>query len=219
VILLIDNYDSFVHNLARYLRRLGQETLVLRNDTITPAEALNHRPAAIVLSPGPCTPTEAGCSLELVRRAAGTVPMLGVCLGHQTIGAALGGKVIRADQPMHGQSSPIYHTSRAIFAGLPSPLTVGRYHSLVIAEETLPHELEVTARTHDGVVMAMAHCQWPIYGVQFHPESVLTEGGYTLLTNFLRLAGIQTATDIPNMDDERPITAAPPVLPARPVTF
>jgi anthranilate synthase component II len=219
MIVLIDNYDSFVHNLARYLQRLGQQTRVLRNDVITPEEVIDLKPAAIVLSPGPCTPAEAGCSLDLVCRAAGSIPLLGVCLGHQTIGAALGGEVVRAEQPMHGQSSRIHHNGRGLFAGLPNPLTVGRYHSLVIADETLPDDLEVTARTDDGVIMAIAHRRWPVYGVQFHPESVLTVRGYELLANFLRLAGIETAANTPSTDEERPPLPPPPILPTRPVTF
>jgi anthranilate synthase/aminodeoxychorismate synthase-like glutamine amidotransferase len=219
MILLIDNYDSFVHNLARYFQRLGQETIVVRNDDISPARAAQHNPAAIVLSPGPCTPDEAGASLAIVRELAGKVPMLGVCLGHQTIGAAFGAKVIRAPQPMHGRASAVAHSGTGLFADLPTPLTVGRYHSLIVDEQSLPHELEVTARTPDGIVMALAHRHWPIYGVQFHPESILTEGGYTLLVNFLTLAGARSSGDTPQLDHERPLSAEPPVLPDRPVTF
>jgi anthranilate synthase/aminodeoxychorismate synthase-like glutamine amidotransferase len=185
MILIIDNYDSFVHNLARYFQRLGQETLVVRNDQITPARAAQLKPAAIVLSPGPCTPAEAGASLAVVRELAGKVPILGVCLGHQTIAAALGANVIRGPQPMHGRTSKIQHARTGIFADLPTPLTVGRYHSLIVEEQSLPREIEVTARTDDGLVMALAHHQWPIYGVQFHPESVLTPDGKRLLENFL----------------------------------
>jgi anthranilate synthase/aminodeoxychorismate synthase-like glutamine amidotransferase len=216
---LIDNYDSFVHNLARYLRRLGQETVVVRNDKLTPAEVIERRPAAIVLSPGPCTPAEAGCSLELVRQAAGKLPILGVCLGHQTIGQAFGGKVIRAEQPVHGQASQVHHSGTGIFAGLSSPLMVGRYHSLIVEEESLPGELEVTARTDDGVVMALAHRRWPIFGVQFHPESILTESGYAILGNFLRLARIAELESCPPIEDERPLTPETSPLPVGPVTF
>jgi anthranilate synthase/aminodeoxychorismate synthase-like glutamine amidotransferase len=219
MVVLIDNYDSFVHNLARYLRRLGQETEVIRNDAVAPAEIIGQSPTAIVLSPGPCTPDEAGCSLDLVRLAAGRIPLLGVCLGHQTVAAALGGEVIRADEPMHGRTSLIQHSACGLFAGLPIPLTVGRYHSLIVRESTLPRELEVTARTDDGVIMAIAHRRWPVYGVQFHPESVLTEGGYPLLANFLRLAGARATTEVPNLESERPVVVTPPPLPARPVTF
>ena len=219
MILLIDNYDSFVHNLARYLGRLGQETLVVRNNALTPAEAIRRKPDAIILSPGPCTPNEAGCSLELVGLLAGQVPILGVCLGHQTIAAALGGKVVRAKEPMHGRTSLIRHDGTGIFAGLPNPLAVGRYHSLVVDEPTLPHELDVTARTADGTIMALAHRRWPIFGVQFHPESILTDGGYAMLANFLRLAGLAPPSSIPGMLDERPTSAVTPTLPMGPVTF
>jgi anthranilate synthase/aminodeoxychorismate synthase-like glutamine amidotransferase len=220
MILLIDNYDSFVHNLARYLRRLGQETEVVRNDAVTPNDVAAMRPAAIILSPGPCTPTEAGCSLDLVRHLAGKTPILGVCLGHQTIGAAFGGKVVRAPEPMHGRTSSIRHNQQGIMAGLPNPLTVGRYHSLVVDPDSLPAELEPTAWTDDGVIMALAHRRWPVFGVQFHPESILTEGGHTILANFLHLAGMETPPVIPSLNDERRavVTTEPP-LPAGPVTF
>ena len=219
MILLIDNYDSFVHNLARYFRRLGQTTQVIRNDQITAAEALALKPEAIVLSPGPCTPAEAGCSLALVRQAAGRVPLLGVCLGHQAIAAAFGGRVVRAGVPVHGQASPILHAGEGLFSGLPSPLAVGRYHSLVVEEATLPHELCVTARLADGTIMALAHRRWPIWGVQFHPESILTEGGYVLLTNFLALAGLRPASAVPSLAAERPPPPPPVPLPPGPVTF
>lgn len=219
MILLIDNYDSFVHNLARYFVRLGQETLVVRNDAIGTAAIERLKPAAIVLSPGPCTPTQAGCSLEVVRTLAGRIPMLGVCLGHQTIGEALGGRVVRADEPMHGRASEIVHNGRGIFAGLPHPLTVGRYHSLVVEESSLPSEMEVTSRTLDGVVMAIAHRRWPVIGVQFHPESILTDRGYELLAGFLRLAGLPTPAALPTIESERPLPIREPALPDRPVTF
>jgi anthranilate synthase component II len=219
MIILIDNYDSFVHNLARYLRRLGVETQVVRNDAATPDAIVCRQPQAIVFSPGPCTPSEAGCSLDLVRSAAGRIPMLGVCLGHQTIGAAFGGRVIRGPEPMHGRASRIVHDDRGLFAGLPSPLTVGRYHSLIVEEPTLPPELQVTARSEDGIIMALAHRQWPIFGVQFHPESILTEGGYTLLANFLGLAGLDLAALPPKTEDEKPASSAPTLVPAGPVTF
>jgi anthranilate synthase/aminodeoxychorismate synthase-like glutamine amidotransferase len=219
MILLIDNYDSFVHNLARYLRRLGQETLVVRNDAMTPDDVVGLRPQAIVLSPGPCTPNEAGCSLDLVRRLAGAIPMLGVCLGHQTIAAALGGKIVRAPQPMHGRTSRIEHNGQGVFAGLPTPLTVGRYHSLVVEEASLPRDLEVTARSADDMIMALAHRRWPIFGVQFHPESILTEGGYTILANFLGLSGAITDAEFPSIHEERPATVSETPLPVGPVTF
>ena len=170
MILLIDNYDSFVHNLARYIQRLGQETRVVRNDATSLAGIRRLQPSAIILSPGPCTPSEAGCSLDVVRVLSGEVPILGVCLGHQTIAAALGGKVVRAKEPVHGRVSQVWHCGEGVFAGLPSPLTVGRYHSLVVEENSLPPELAVTARTDDGVVMALSHQQHPVIGVQFHPE-------------------------------------------------
>jgi anthranilate synthase component II len=219
MILLIDNYDSFVHNLARYLRRLGQETLVVRNDALTPQQIIERQPAAVVLSPGPCTPTEAGCSLDLVRATAGKIPMLGVCLGHQTIAAAFGAKVIRARQPMHGRISLIEHDGDGIFSGVPSPLPVGRYHSLIVEEESLSDDLQVTARTEDGTIMAIAHHRWPIFGVQFHPESILTSCGYTMLANFLRLACLQVPADAPWMEEERPAADMIPPLPVGPVTF
>jgi anthranilate synthase/aminodeoxychorismate synthase-like glutamine amidotransferase len=219
MVLLIDNYDSFVHNLARYLRRLGQETLVVRNDALAPARIAAMQPRAIILSPGPCTPYEAGSSLEIVKEFSGQIPLLGVCLGHQTIGAAFGAKIVRAPQPMHGRASSIEHNGRGIFAGLGNPLMVGRYHSLVVDPGTLASELEVTAQSTDGVMMALAHRRWPVFGVQFHPESILTEGGYAILASFLRLAGIATPADLPRMETERPVMAAPQQLPVQPVTF
>lgn len=219
MILLIDNYDSFVHNLARYLRRLGAETLVVRNDAVDVAAIRQLRPQAIVLSPGPCTPNEAGCSLAVVRELGSEIPLLGVCLGHQTIGAALGGKIIRAAQPMHGRASSIRHLQTGLFENMPSPLTVGRYHSLVIDPQTLPVDLQVTATTAEGTIMAVAHKSWPLWGVQFHPESILTEGGYTLLANFLRLAGMQPAQPLPQTADERPAVVEAYIVPSRPVTF
>jgi anthranilate synthase/aminodeoxychorismate synthase-like glutamine amidotransferase len=219
MILLIDNYDSFVHNLARYLRRLGAETLVVRNDAVDVAAIRQLKPQAIVLSPGPCTPTEAGCSLAVVRELGSEIPLLGVCLGHQTIGAALGGKIIRAAQPMHGRTSSIRHLQTGLFENMPSPLTVGRYHSLAIDPRTLPVDLQVTATTADGTIMAVAHKSWPMWGVQFHPESILTEGGYTLLANFLRLAGMTPAEPLPQTADERPDVVDDYIVPTRPVTF
>ncbi len=219
MILLIDNYDSFVYNLARYFARLGQETHVLRNDAVDVAGIRRLQPQAIVLSPGPCTPSEAGCSIEVVRKLSGEIPILGVCLGHQAIGAAFGGQVVRALQPVHGRSSLVVHDARGIFSGLPSPLTVGRYHSLAVAEEGLPGELKVTARTEDGTVMAIEHRRHATVGVQFHPESILTEGGYELLANFLRMAGAGIAA-VPLLAEESP---RPPDahrhLPLVPVTF
>jgi anthranilate synthase/aminodeoxychorismate synthase-like glutamine amidotransferase len=190
MILLVDNYDSFVHNLARYFRRLGHETLVVRNDRVD-VETLDRQGIeAVVLSPGPGSPDQAGCCLELVRRWAPQLPILGVCLGHQVIGQVLGGRVVRAPQPMHGMSSLVEHEGEGLFVGLPNPLRVGRYHSLVVDPAKLVAELRVTARTDDGIVMAVQHAIWPLFGVQFHPESVLTEHGYEILASFLRHAGL-----------------------------
>jgi anthranilate synthase component 2 len=219
LLLLIDNYDSFVHNLARYFERLGVETLVVRNDAIDVPAVERLDPAAIVLSPGPCTPSEAGASLELVRHFADRKPILGICLGHQTIGAAFGASVVRGREPVHGRASEITHDGMGIFAGLPSPLTVGRYHSLVVDEASLPPELAVAARTADGTIMALAHRERPVVGLQFHPESILTDRGYGLLAGFLRIAGLPTPRGVPTMESERPNPPAPRPLPSRPVTF
>jgi anthranilate synthase component 2/para-aminobenzoate synthetase component 2 len=219
MLLLIDNYDSFVHNLARYFQRLGQQTLVVRNDAADVAEIERLAPAAIVLSPGPCTPTEAGCSLDVVRHFTGRLPILGVCLGHQTIAAALGGRIVRGSEPMHGRATAIKHDGRSIFAGLPNPLTVGRYHSLVVDAGALPAQLAVTARSSDGTVMALAHREHPVVGVQFHPESILTECGLEMLAAFLRLAGLPTPSPLPLLDRERPECPPESALPERPVTF
>jgi anthranilate synthase/aminodeoxychorismate synthase-like glutamine amidotransferase len=190
MILLIDNFDSFVYNLARYFEQLGQSTHVVRNDAIDVAGVQALAPRAIVLSPGPCTPKRAGCSLELVRSLHATFPMLGVCLGHQAICEALGGTIVRAAQPMHGRTSSIHHDACGVFAGLPSPLLGCRYHSLAVDEASLPSCLSVTARTAEGEVMAVAHRQLPVVGLQFHPESILTEHGAALLSGFLRLAQV-----------------------------
>ncbi len=220
MILLIDNYDSFVFNLARYLHRLGQRTLVKRNDELAPAEIERLAPSAIVLSPGPCSPTEAGYSLDLVREFCGRLPILGVCLGHQTIAAALGGHIVRSKEPMHGRASLVEHNGRDIFAGAPNPLTACRYHSLVVEEASLPPELEVTARTADGTVMAIAHRTAPVVGVQFHPESILTDRGYLLLANFLRLAEINVQGEPPPFESELAVSQTRPYqAPATPVTF
>lgn len=220
MILLIDNYDSFVHNLARYFERLGQQTLVVRNDAIDAAGVRALRPGALVLSPGPCAPEQAGASMELVRSLAGELPMLGVCLGHQAIAAALGGRVVRAGQPVHGRASEITHDGRGIFAGLPNPFLACRYHSLVVEEPSLPAELAVTARSADGEVMGIAHRRWPVVGVQFHPESILTEPGYELLAGFLRLCGLPSPRSFPTIAAERTAPPPPPsILPSTPVTF
>lgn len=221
MLLLIDNYDSFVHNLARYFRRLGEETLVVRNDQIDAAGVRRLAPAAVVLSPGPCTPAEAGCSLELVRQLQRDLPLLGVCLGHQTIAAALGGRVIRAYEPRHGRTSLVEHDGAGLFGGVPSPLRVCRYHSLVVDEPSLPEELQVTARADDGAVMAIAHRDRPVYGVQFHPEATLTEHGYRLLANLLTEIGRPPAADPAALARSEFRWSVPPpyMPPQRPVTF
>jgi anthranilate synthase/aminodeoxychorismate synthase-like glutamine amidotransferase len=188
MLLLIDNYDSFTYNLYQYLGELGAETRVVRNDELTVAEALALRPSSVVISPGPGNPDEAGISLELIRALPSEVPLLGVCLGHQALGQAFGGRIVRAPRLMHGKTSEIHHDGRSIFAGLPQPFTATRYHSLVIAEDSVPQCLEVSARTSDGVIMAVRHRQLPHEGVQFHPESILTSSGKDLLRNFLRQA-------------------------------
>lgn len=221
MLLLIDNYDSFVHNLARYFERLGQETRVVRNDAVDAAAVRAMRPGAVVISPGPCTPREAGASLEIVRKLHGELPMLGVCLGHQAIGEALGGDVVRAPMPMHGQASQIRHDGKGLFSSIPSPLKVGRYHSLVVESTTLPPVLRATSWTTDGVLMSFEHASFPVYGVQFHPESILTEYGYELLANFLELAGLAKPLAVRSFAVAE--LSEPParqvVLPGRPVTF
>ena len=221
MILLIDNFDSFVHNLARYLQRLGQETFVVRNDAIDVAAIRRLAPRAIVLSPGPCTPHEAGCSLEVARKLHAEIPILGVCLGHQTIAAALGARIDRAPQPMHGRTSMIEHEQTGLFAEVPSPMTVCRYHSLIVQRASLPEELRITATAANGVVMAMQHSAYPVVGVQFHPEAVLTEHGYQLLANFLSLAGIPAAGPIESLAiaETRPTPRRHPPPPRQPVTF
>jgi anthranilate synthase/aminodeoxychorismate synthase-like glutamine amidotransferase len=186
-VLLVDNYDSFVHNLARYLRELGAETTVHRNDSLAAHEIEELRPSHIVVSPGPCTPRQAGISNEVIRSLGPRIPILGVCLGHQCLADALGGRVVQAPRPRHGKTSPILHSAEGLFAGLPSPFQATRYHSLIVSEDGLPESLEVVARTPDGEVMALRHRDWPSWGVQFHPESVLTEHGHDLLRNFLAL--------------------------------
>ena len=187
MVLLIDNYDSFVFNLARYVRELGRPTCVKRSDAVEVAEIAELSPSHIIVSPGPCTPREAGVSTAAIAELGERVPILGVCLGHQCVAAAFGGEIVRAARPRHGKTSPIRHSGEGIFAGVPSPFEATRYHSLVVAPESVPECLEVTAVTDGDEVMALRHKSWPVFGVQFHPESVLTEHGYTLLRNFLDL--------------------------------
>jgi anthranilate synthase/aminodeoxychorismate synthase-like glutamine amidotransferase len=192
MVFVLDNYDSFTYNLVQYLGELGAEVVVRRNDQVTVAEVDAMHPGRIVVSPGPCTPQEAGISIELIRHFSGKVPVLGVCLGHQALGAAFGGKVIRAPHLMHGKTSEVEHDGQTIFAGLPSPMTATRYHSLIVQEKGLPAELEVSAYTteRDGsrTIMALRHKRFPVEGVQFHPESVLTASGKNLVKNFLNIA-------------------------------
>jgi anthranilate synthase component 2 len=190
MLILIDNYDSFTYNLVHYLGELGGECRVFRNDKISVAEVLSLEPKGIVLSPGPCTPNEAGICLELIEKAGATIPLLGVCLGHQAIGQAYGGKVVRAPAPMHGKLSQISHTGKGLFKGLPRKFDVTRYHSLIVERKSLPADLAVTARTDDGLIMGLMHKTHPVHGVQFHPESIASEHGHALLANFLSLAGI-----------------------------
>jgi len=182
---MIDNYDSFTYNLVQYLGELGEDVLTVRNDAITLDDIERLAPARIVISPGPCAPAQAGVSVPLLRHFAGRVPILGVCLGHQAIGEAFGGRIVRARELMHGKTSPITHDGRGVFRGLPSPYTVIRYHSLAIERASLPACLEVTAQTEDGEIMGVRHREHAIEGVQFHPESILTEHGHALLRNFL----------------------------------
>ncbi len=191
MILLIDNFDSFTFNLYHFLGDLGVAVEVRRNNALTSQEALALRPEAIVLSPGPCTPNEAGICLPLIGAAAAGVPLLGVCLGHQSIGQAFGGQVVRAPEPVHGKVWDIHHRNSDVFAGLPSPFRATRYHSLVVRREGLPEDLEATAWTEDGLIMGLAHKQHPIWGVQFHPESIASQHGHDLLRNFLTLAGVK----------------------------
>lgn len=189
MIAIIDNYDSFVFNIARYLHELGEETEVIRNDAISVSDLVRRGPRAVVISPGPCTPAEAGISTSVVRELSGRIPILGICLGHQCIGNVFGGRVRRALRPMHGQASPVIHDGQGLFSGLPSPLRVGRYHSLVVEFDNLCRSpIVVSARSEEGEVMALTHRRHPTYGVQFHPESILSEWGHVLLANFLRLA-------------------------------
>ncbi|HWA58490.1 MAG TPA: aminodeoxychorismate/anthranilate synthase component II, partial [Gemmatimonadales bacterium] len=203
MILLLDNYDSFVYNLARYVAELGEAPVVHRNDQLTLDQIEALARSHIIVSPGPCTPSEAGVSVEAIRRFGGRIPILGVCLGHQAIGAAYGAEIVRARRPMHGKTSKIYHTGVSVFTGLPSPLTATRYHSLVIAPESVPACLEVIATAEDGEIMAVRHREYPVVGVQFHPESVLTEYGYRMLDWFL------TGGRTPNVPDRADQASVP----------
>jgi anthranilate synthase/aminodeoxychorismate synthase-like glutamine amidotransferase len=206
MILLIDNYDSFVYNIARYVRELGGTPLVRRNDAVTLEEIERLAPSHIIISPGPCSPTEAGISVDVVRRFGASTPLLGVCLGHQAIGAAYGAEVVRAGRPMHGKVSRIHHRGTGIFRGLPSPFSATRYHSLVVSRASLPLTLGATAIADDGEIMAIEHAEHPVVGLQFHPESALTEYGYRLLDRFLR--GSLARTDaLPDRADSAWATA------------
>lgn len=187
MILVIDNYDSFTYNLVQYLGEIGQEVVVKRNDEIDLSGIEAMKPDRILLSPGPCTPNEAGICLALIDRFKGIIPILGVCLGHQAIGQAFGGEVVRAERLMHGKTSDIYHDGRTIFQGIPSPYTATRYHSLIVRRETLPDCFEISAETKEGEIMGLRHKKYPIEGVQFHPESIITEHGLTLLRNFVSI--------------------------------
>jgi len=220
MILLIDNYDSFVHNLARYFQRLGQETRVMRNDAIDVASVRRLNPQAIVLSPGPCTPDLAGASLDIVRSLAYEKPMLGVCLGHQTIAAAFGAQIIRSGEPMHGRTSKVEHQQTGLFVGLPNPMIACRYHSLTIDENSLNPKFDVPARVADGTIMSIAHRELPLFGVQFHPESILTIGGFHILENFLRSAKLECKRAVDVLDGELLSShKLPTPLPNTPVTF
>jgi len=196
MLLMIDNYDSFTYNIVQYFGQLGEDVQVHRNDRITLAEIESLQPARLVISPGPCSPEEAGISVAAIRHFAGRIPILGVCLGHQAIGAAFGGNVVRSVSLMHGKTSPILHDGRELFSGLPNPFLATRYHSLIVDRPTLPECLEVTAWVENGEIMGMRHRELPVWGVQFHPESILTEGGMDLLRNFLEISGRQESVGL-----------------------
>jgi anthranilate synthase/aminodeoxychorismate synthase-like glutamine amidotransferase len=187
MLLIIDNYDSFTYNLVQYFGELGAEIKVFRNDVLSVADVAAMNPERICISPGPCTPNEAGISCELIAKLGATIPILGVCLGHQSIGQVYGGDVVRADRLMHGKTSPIHHEGKSVFAGMPNPFEATRYHSLIVKRETLPECLEITAWTEEGEIMGLMHKVHPVHGVQFHPESILTQDGKRLLENFLKL--------------------------------
>ncbi len=221
MIILLDNRDSFVFNLARYFHLLGVPALVLPSHEVSPDDIERFEPQAIVISPGPCTPLEAGCSMAAVRAFRGRVPILGVCLGHQAIAAALGGQIVRAREPVHGRTSPVHHDEVNLFAGIPSPMVVARYHSLVIERESLPESLAITAVDDEGTIMAVEDRARGLYGVQFHPESILTRHGFSLLANFLDLAGIPRERGLPESEAgaEPADGSAPPDADERIVTF
>jgi anthranilate synthase/aminodeoxychorismate synthase-like glutamine amidotransferase len=224
LIVVLDNRDSFVFNLARCLHMLGGETRVVSSHAIDAAGVRALQPRAIVISPGPCTPVEAGCSVDVVRRCRGQVPILGVCLGHQAIAAAAGAAIVRAAEPIHGRATAVHHDAIDLFAGIPSPMTACRYHSLVIDPATLPHDLSVTARDDRGTIMAVADEPAALYGVQFHPESILTRHGFRLLANFLVRAGIDVAPGVAealdaDLDRQAGRTPGPPAPPPPVVTF
>jgi anthranilate synthase component II len=189
VLILIDNYDSFTYNLVEYFRVLGESPLVVRNDRVSTAELAALKPGQVVISPGPGSPAEAGISCDAIRQFAGKIPVLGVCLGHQCIAEVYGGSVVRAAEPMHGKTSAVYHDQTGLFAGLPNPLQAGRYHSLIVERASLPKELRMTAQTDDGTIMGLCHERFSVMGVQFHPESILSESGMNLLKNFLEIRG------------------------------
>ena len=221
MILVVDNYDSFTYNLVHYLAELGATTRVVRNDEMTVNAMRELQPRAIVISPGPCSPAEAGCSVEVIRAFHESIPVLGICLGHQAIGAAFGGLIARASEPRHGRTSSIEHDGAGLFASIPSPLTVCRYHSLAIDSQTLPPELRVTARTADGTIMALQHVTAPLFGLQFHPEAALTEHGYAMLANFLKLASCAVDANVAQLQasENRSPVAHPYAPPAKPFTF
>lgn len=185
MLVLLDNYDSFTYNLLHYIEQEGEKVTIFRNDEVTPEEVLKLNPSGIVISPGPCDPVRAGISMKLIGKAAGKVPVLGVCLGHQAIGEVFGGKVVRAAVPMHGKISSITHNGEGIFKGIPSPFNATRYHSLIVEKESLPKTLKATAFTDDGVIMGLSHKDYPVYGVQFHPESIASEQGHEMIRNFI----------------------------------
>ncbi len=222
MILLIDNYDSFAHNLARYFQRLGQQVQVARNDALDVESIRRLAPQAIILSPGPCTPAEAGNTLDIVRQLYTELPLLGICLGHQTIAAALGANIVRATTPMHGRTSLVKHfKGDLLFEGIPTSFTVCRYHSLVVEPTSLPDELKTTATCPDGTIMALRHRTHPVFGLQFHPEAILTEHGFELLRNFLTAAGLPTSPNVGQLaaSELRPPALPHTRLPTQPVTF